>query len=60
MSVQVTNIGRCARCGEDHEGIVMSPLDNSEEFQAWAMCPLKEQPILITITVLDGSDKKQS
>jgi hypothetical protein len=42
------SVKSCARCGEDHE-VDFQPLDNHETYTHWAMCPNKEQPILMEV-----------
>lgn len=44
-----TNIGNCARCGEDHNQISFSPLNNHEKYSHYALCPNTNQPILAWI-----------
>jgi len=38
----------CARCGKDHE-VEMFSLDKHPDYNHWAMCPNKNQPILINV-----------
>lgn len=42
----------CARCGSDHNPVEWKPLDNSDQFQYWTMCPTKRQPILMQTETL--------
>jgi hypothetical protein len=45
-----TNITECARCANDHEGLVFEPFHYPvEDWTYWAMCPTVKQPILLKI-----------
>jgi predicted HAD superfamily Cof-like phosphohydrolase len=46
----VIDIGNCARCGRDHVAVKLSKLDGHDRYNAWAMCPVVEQPILVIST----------
>ena len=48
------SIENCARCGSSHHSVVAEPLDNSDQFTHWVMCPNSDQPILIKN--IDDSD----
>jgi len=51
---QVIQVGCCARCGEDHEGVVFIPLTRpSDEFTHWAACPNNGEPIMFKIVQTD-------
>jgi hypothetical protein len=39
----------CARCGGTHYDIQFYRLLNHETYDAWAMCPTLEQPILLRV-----------
>ncbi len=44
------DIFRCARCGNDHKGLLFHRLDNaSDEFKWWAFCNYTNQPILLRV-----------
>lgn len=43
-------IKNCQRCGKDHVFLLFSKLDNpADEWGWWAMCPVKNQPILMMV-----------
>lgn len=46
----VLNIEKCARCGEDHNGLELkkltNPVEGGEFASYWAPCPINGQPIL--------------
>jgi hypothetical protein len=54
------NVGFCARCGEDHEGLefklfthVVDDMDGP--WTHWALCPTNGEPILMKIvSTMDG------
>lgn len=49
-------VNRCQRCGQDHKDLQFASLDNAiDEWQWWAMCPVKQQPILLCAV---GDDAK--
>lgn len=54
-----TDVSKCARCGQDHESLVFSPLNNHPTYSHWVLCPVTFQPILLRIvsceTVWNGS-----
>ena len=42
-----TDIGKCARCGKDHEHLLFVPvLCPAKEWTHWASCPVTSEPIL--------------
>ena len=47
------NVSNCARCGDDHRGVVFEQLDNpvsdadGAAWDYWAACPNNGQPILL-------------
>ncbi len=46
----ITDVKRCARCQDDHDGVVFCRLYNpSDEYEWWAHCPTTWQPILMKI-----------
>ena len=47
-----TNVGECARCGEDHNDIKFKELirpikDNDGRWTHWALCPTNKEPIIM-------------
>lgn len=51
----MARVGRCARCGGDHDGIVWErlerPIEDSDGtvWTDWAPCPVNGQPILCRV-----------
>lgn len=46
----VVTVRSCQRCGNDHVNLSFVPLDNpADEWDWWAMCPIKAQPILLKV-----------
>ena len=54
-----TDVGRCARCGDDHAKVEFKPFTNPPEsgpgftaiaFSHWASCPKNGEPILLFIS----------
>lgn len=44
------DVNRCARCGQDHEGLEFRLFDRPcGEWTHWAMCPVTQEPILCRI-----------
>lgn len=53
-----TTVEGCARCGEDHEGLLFLAFDAPvDEFTHWALCPKVGQPILLHITTTFQGEK---
>ncbi len=49
-------INKCQRCGNVHELLTFSSLDNpTDNFKYFALCPINNQPILMAIkpSILD-------
>lgn len=45
-----TTLDSCSRCGQMHEDIEFSPLNNpSDEWMFYALCPNTSQPVLGTL-----------
>jgi len=45
-----TTVQRCQRCGETHEDLLFEPLLNPvNDKKHWTMCPIVQQPILLSI-----------
>ena len=52
-----TYSGHCPRCGGEHEGLLLAPLANPPQVSspilgsalpdAWTMCPVLQQPLLV-------------
>lgn len=41
----------CARCGEHHPSLKIEKFDNHDYFNAFGMCPIKNQPVLLALNV---------
>lgn len=54
-----TSIVNCARCNNNHEDIIFTPLTNGIRYSHFAMCPVINQPILMYI-IDDSSEIDES
>lgn len=55
----ITNITECSRCGGSHEVEIktLSEGDGEEPlFRNWAMCPVKQEPIVFAYNLSEYSD----
>jgi hypothetical protein len=53
------NVKRCARCGENHEGLEMKPLTMPTwdgEWTHWTTCPANGEPIMVSVVRDDGEE----
>ena len=49
------DVENCARCGLKHYGLLFERLENpivdfGAKWTYWAMCPIKQQPILLKVS----------
>lgn len=45
-----TDVKRCQRCGQDHDGMTFQPLDNATgAYRWWAPCPTTGQPVMLSV-----------
>lgn len=46
----IVDIISCQRCGDNHNRLVFMRLDNPrDEYNFWAMCPVKNQPLTMRV-----------
>lgn len=59
--VRETDVGNCARCGQNHSKLLFKELTQAaDEWQWWAACPTNGEPIMLKVDegpkTEDGSD----
>ena len=47
-----TDIKKCARCGGEHDRLILRPMANAD-WTHWAMCPTLGQPIMVNVSDTD-------
>ena len=48
--MKINTVGRCARCGGDHNDLEIKPLVRPGKFTHYTYCPETLEPMLVTIS----------
>lgn len=55
----VLDVGRCARCGEDHKQLTFFKLARpTPRYKYWATCPTNGEPILMRVVLTKPKKKR--